>query len=159
MAKQLHRHTQGLVPAGSGRRLPVEQLHITLAYLGRQTVSQQQCVMAVADGIQQSPFSLALDHTGHFARARVVWLGMRHIPPALVRLQTELVSQLKNNCDYQPEARPFVPHVTLWRKVSTYTPPEITTLVQWAVRDFVLARSESLATGVRYTVIRSWPLA
>lgn len=137
--------------------MAVDQLHITLAYLGRQSLAQQQCAMAVASEIPVNSFSLTLNVVGHFPRARVVWLGTSHIPAELADLQVKLVNQLKVQCGYQPENRPFVPHVTLRRKVSRFTASESPGSIAWYVNRFVLARSESLTTGVRYSVIRSWP--
>lgn len=157
-ARRIHQHTRGLLPTTVGRRLAADQLHVTLAYLGQQSADQQQCAMDVADRLELVPFTLSLDHAGHFARAGVVWLGANHLPSPLVTLQTQLVSQLKTQCGYQPETRPYRPHVTLWRKVNRFVPSaRPLPPIQWRVCAFVLARSESLDTGVRYSVIRSWP--
>jgi len=147
-----------LVPNGTGRRLPPEHIHITLAFLGSVDEARQDCMIEAAAGIQGQAFRLELDEAGHFPRPQVVWVGTRHMPPVLQSLQTQLVSELMRQCGYEPEARPFVPHITLWRKVQRVSLPETVGPVSWLVSRFVLARSRTLPTGAEYSIVQEWPL-
>jgi len=159
MARAIWQATAGLVPKGVGRRLKPEHIHITLAFLGAIEADQQACVIQAAGGIQGEAFTLQLDEAGHFPRPQVVWLGSRQIPPALQTLHTKLVTQLMRQCGFAPETRPFVPHLTLWRKIKRVNLPETLGPVAWPVSRFVLARSRTLPEGADYSIVQQWPLA
>lgn len=158
-AHRIWRATANLVPKGVGRRLPAEHIHLTLAFLGTRDDADQQCLMQAADRVHAEGFDLTLEQPGHFPRPQVVWLGLTSIPPALQELQTKLVNQLTQECGYEPEARPFLPHVTLWRKVKRAALPTLSDPITWPVSHFVLARSRTLPSGAEYAVLQTWPLA
>jgi 2'-5' RNA ligase len=158
-AQAIWRAAATLVPKGVGRRLPPEHIHLTLAFLGSIEDARQDCVIQAAQDIQAEAFTLQLDEAGHFPRPQVVWVGTRQMPSALKTLQTKLVSELMRQCGFEPETRPFVPHITLWRKVRRVDLPESLDSVSWPVSRFVLARSRTLPTGAEYSIVREWPLA
>lgn len=158
-AQQIWRAAAELVPKGVGRRLPAEHIHLTLAFLGALDEAGQHCVIQAANQVHGEAFDLSLDQTGHFPRPQVVWLGASQMPPALQALYTKLVSQLTQQCGYAPEARSFVPHITLWRKVKRVSLPPLPESITWPVSRFVLARSRTLPTGAEYSILQSWPLA
>lgn len=158
-ARQIWQAAAELVPRGVGRRLPVEHLHLTLAFLGALDEDAQQCITRAADQVQAEGFNLCLDQAGHFPRPQVVWLGTSQTPPVLQALYMKLVSQLTKQCGYTPEVRPFVPHLTLWRKVKRVELPPLSTPITWPVSRFVLARSRTLPSGAEYAILQSWPLA
>ena len=157
-ARQIWQATATLVPKGVGRRLPPEQIHITLAFLGSLKPEQQTCMEAAASGVSGQAFDLLLDQPGHFPRPQVVWLGASQMPAALANMQQELVRQLTSRCQYQAEQRAFVPHITLWRKVRRVELTENMPPIVWNVQRFVLASSQTLPTGAQYSIVREWPL-
>lgn len=148
-----------LVPKGVGRRLSPEHIHLTLAFLGSIDEPQQQCIRQAAARVQSQAFSLRLDEAGHFPRPQVVWLGTSQMPLALQELQFQLVSQLIQHCGFEPESRPFLPHLTVWRKVKRLTLPDTLTPIDWPVSRFVLASSRTLPTGAEYAIVEAWPLS
>lgn len=158
-AQAIWQAASDLVPSGTGRRLPPEHIHLTLAFLGSIDDAQQDCMTRTAAGVQGQVFTLELDEAGHFPRPQVVWLGARQLPQALRALQSKLVSELMRHCGFEPETRPFVPHITLWRKVRHVRLPEAMEPVSWPVTRFVLARSRSLPGGVEYSIVQEWPLS
>lgn len=159
MAQAIWQATTNLVPRGVGRRLSPEHIHITLAFLGAIDDDRQACMTRAAAGIQGKRFTLELDEAGHFPRPQVVWLGTRHLPSALQKLQAQLVTELMRQCSFEPDSRPFVPHITLWRKVRRVTLPAAVGPVSWPVSRFVLARSRTLPSGAEYSIVQEWPLA
>lgn len=158
LANTIWQATTKLVPKGLGRRLPPHHLHLTLAFLGSISQEQQDCMVRAVEQIQSEPFTLVLDKPGHFPRPQVVWCGIQHIPDQLKILQLKLVSKLTQICDYQPESRPFLPHMTLWRKIRQCDLPKSIDLIQWKVNRFVLARSLTMPKGAEYSIVREWPL-
>jgi len=69
-----------------GRRIkpvPVENLHITLAFAGPVTAPVRDCLEAAAGEIHCAPFELEIDHVGHWPRPRILWVGPTHTPAGL----------------------------------------------------------------------------
>jgi 2'-5' RNA ligase len=101
------------------RWTPVENLHITLRFLGE--TSPAQCA-AIAQGLDKaasgrSPFSLHLRRLGAFPtlrRPNVLWLGIHGDQTALSALQAAC-EELARSLGFAPEERPFSPHLTLAR--------------------------------------------
>ena len=158
-AQAIWRAAGSLVPKGVGRRLPPEHIHLTLAFLGSIDAAHQACFRQAAERVQSTGFTLQLDEAGHFPRPQVVWLGTSQMPAALQNLQANLVSELMRQCGFEPEARPFVPHMTLWRKVRRVNLPEMLPPIIWPVSRFVLASSRTLPTGAQYSIVQEWPLS
>ncbi|HEC84726.1 MAG: RNA 2',3'-cyclic phosphodiesterase [Candidatus Parabeggiatoa sp. nov. 2] len=139
----------------SGKIVPPENWHITLAFLGEIDRQVKQCVQQVATTVQASRFSLSLDKLDYWAKPRILWLGASETPEALQGLVATLSSGLQD-CGYRPDTRPFQAHFTLMRKAArTKTLPPVTPLA-WAVEDFCLVRSILDFKGARYEVIERW---
>lgn len=141
-----------------GRVVAVDNLHITLAFLGSVDEATRCCLEEAADAIQLPPFTLELDQLGFWRRPHVVWLGAEKTPESLLDL-AELLKKAMIGCDLEPDERPFQAHMTLMRKARR--PPAAEDPVQpfsWHIRDFALVLSETLPEGVRYRVLRRWGL-
>ena len=102
------------------RRVPPANVHLTLRFLGE--ISDDQA--AAAAGALASAcagaraFSFALERLGAFPRPgspSVLWAGPAETPPALARLAGDLESALATS-GFEPEDRPFRPHLTLARR-------------------------------------------
>lgn len=154
----IRRHCKALLRHGGGRPMAVENLHITLAFLGNTTLEQRACVERAADAIRVPPFELTIDHAAHWPRPRVLWIGPSEQPQPLLDLAAAL-HEGATACGLKLDARPYRAHLTLMRKVAR--PPAqmgIRPFV-WPVDRFVLVRSKTLPEGVRYEVVREWRLA
>ncbi|HHJ14425.1 MAG TPA: RNA 2',3'-cyclic phosphodiesterase [Gammaproteobacteria bacterium] len=140
------------------RPVPACNLHLTLVFLGSQDAGRRRCLERMAAGLAGTgPMVLELDRLGCFARARVLWLGPSHPPPALGALAGRLASGAAA-CGIETEKRPFVPHVTLSRKEKNPRQGAVSEVIRWRVGSFVLAESLSARGGVRYEVRARWPL-
>ena len=142
---------------GRGRRVPPENLHMTLAFLGGIEPQRLPELEALAAGIAAEPFSLELGRFGYWARPRVIWLAPLDVPPALLELVAELQARLGEH-GFPREARPFAPHVTLARKAGGPPAAEAMAPIPWTVDRFCLFESVSDDTGVRYVPLACWPL-
>jgi 2'-5' RNA ligase len=108
------------------RHLPIEAawvkdagFHITLKFLGEidpaRVASIISCLIEVTKGYQ--PFSITLTGVGvfpHESHPRVLWVGIQDDGGYLVQLQRTLEASL-SKIGFQPEERPFTPHLTLAR--------------------------------------------
>lgn len=144
------------VDGRTGKRVARENLHITLNFLGSVTEAQRLCVEGSADRVRGTPFTLILDRLGYWRRPKVLWLSGQSPPPLL-----DLVRQLNGclpGCGLAQEDRPFQAHLTLMRKVRRAPQPIEVPPIPWGVGGFVLVRSDTRPEGVRYEVLRRWPL-
>ena len=141
-----------------GRRVPAENLHLTLAFLGPVTPDVRCCAEDVANGVAAAPFTLEFTHLGHFPRPRVIWSGCDETPETLTALVNALRQGLRG-CGIDPEVRPYRVHLTLARKASVepgFGTPHAP--IRWTVDAFHLLESKTLSSGAQYKILRSWTL-
>ena len=152
LATLIHTHVHR-----NGHAVAATNLHITLAFLGNQSLEQRDCFETAASSVSAPPFELSIDRLGHWARPRIFWAGPSGIPDALRILVAEL-NQALAVCGYQPEQRHFQPHITLARKA--LRPPEHIQIpaIVWPAQDFCLVASVSGRRGVEYRVMGRWSL-
>lgn len=139
------------------RRVPADNLHLTLAFLGSVPAATQDCLERQAGAVRVAPFTLSLDVAGYYPRPRVLWIGAGDVPGALWELAGAL-RQSQLDCGIAPDRHGFQAHVTVARKYSQGVPEHVFTPVEWPVRDFRLVESVSTENGVRYLPLQSWPL-
>jgi len=140
------------------RRIPAQNLHITLAFLGEVDPAARACAEAAAGRIAAEPFTLGIDRLGCWGRKGLLWAGPSTTPPQLEALAADLGEALASGCGFQRERRPFRAHVTLARKVPRMPERIAMAPLEWAVSRFVLVASELGPEGASYTVVGEWPL-
>ena len=154
----LHQFVQGHLPELK-QPTTKKNLHMTLAFLGQVTDTQQQALLDYATTVKplhNQTNDLVLNHLGVFTKARVLYLGLSAIPCWLTKLANELSQQAKLHGLFQEE-RPYRPHLTIARKVTE--PPSIDVPeLRIKVSSFSLYRSESTYTGVTYTPVKTFLL-
>lgn len=98
-----------------GRRVPEENLHLTLAFLGEVTDEGLEELHETLSGLRAAPVDLRFAGLGTFGddRPRALWAAVV-AEPALATLQKD-VERAVRRAGLAPEARRFVPHVTLAR--------------------------------------------
>jgi 2'-5' RNA ligase len=142
-----------LAGEGGGRPVPAANLHLTLAFLGDVAQDRIEAALGAASGIRGERFELVLDRTGAFRRAGVGWAGPSAVPAALVNLQAALDSALRA-AGFTLEDRPFVPHLTLARKIVRPVAASAIEPVAWPVERFALV--ESARDRGAYRDIGTW---
>jgi len=147
----------GRVLEGDGRRVPPENIHLTLAFLGSVNASFRQCAEQVAAAIRTGSFTLTLEQIGCWPKPGIVWVGPRDTPEPLSRLVQELNAGLVA-CGYVPEERSYAAHLTVARKSRRCNEKFPIDPLTWEVRRFCLVQSYTHAEGARYEIVRSWEL-
>jgi 2'-5' RNA ligase len=112
------------------RRVPREQLHLTLRFIGEADETMFQAIKGALSGINGVSFSLTLKGVGHFPpgrHPRVLWIGMEESEP-LRGLQQEVELALIS-VGVHPEERKFSPHITIARLRET-PPAKVASLVE-----------------------------
>ena len=149
------------------RRVPAENLHLTLAFLGMRPAEEVSVVGSLLAG-------LAAEHPpGELGTAGALWLPQRRRPGVLtvalsdevglVALHGAVVVGLAGAIGFEPEARPLLAHVTvgriargaLRRAVELDPPPALS----FRAESLTLYRSHIGAAGVRYEPSTRVPLA
>jgi RNA 2',3'-cyclic 3'-phosphodiesterase len=101
-----------------GRRVPVESLHITLCFLGEVDEAEIPAISSALDSRRLSAsITLAVGEVLWLPprRPRVCAVRLIDVGGALGALQASLSDRLSEGGWYDPERRPFLPHVTVAR--------------------------------------------
>jgi RNA 2',3'-cyclic 3'-phosphodiesterase len=114
ISKQL----QAVMPAGSVRWVAVQNIHITLKFLGEISTGQiDQLTQALSIEVTRHPiFQVSVEGLGAFPnvhRPRIIWVGIK-APPELYELQKGIDTETAR-LGYPSEEREFSPHLTLGR--------------------------------------------
>lgn len=153
----IERWRQLALPA-SDTIIPTANFHVTLCFIG-QTSQRQLCELeSAAQEINVAPFSLHFNDFGYFTKPGIAFLGCKALPPALI----ELNQQLERLCRQQGisvERRPYVPHISLFRRLTTPPPaPVLEPDFHLEAQSFTLFESIAQRGGVRYHPMFEWPL-
>ncbi len=155
------------------RWLKPEAVHVTLKFLGEVQQKKLPAIkMALGEAVMRhAPFNLELDNLGIFGGReglRVMWVG---IAGDVLRLEALVrdVNLALSVVGFEPERRPFRPHLTLGRvrdDVSTRQRAEIEVAtgkvevppVNWRTSQISLMRSRLTPDGAMYDVVATFPL-
>lgn len=140
-----------------GRRMRRDSLHLTLAFIGAATPAQRELLEAAAGGVRAAPFDLRLDRLGWWPHNRVLWAGAHETPSRQHRLFDAMRDRLAT-AGFEPDRRPWVPHVTLVRNARGDRLPDFGEPLCWTVREFSLVASRLQPSGARYAVLNRWSL-
>lgn len=101
-----------------GRAAPPANWHLTIRFLGPTKAIQKDKVLEFLDDhLVVEPFTLGFASLGAFpkpARASVLWLGVERGARELAVL-AEIAEASAQAAGFEPEERPFHPHLTLSR--------------------------------------------
>jgi 2'-5' RNA ligase len=146
------------------RRVPTEQVHLTLAFLGDRTSGQlrtiRESIERAAAGcapIILTPQALVTLPAGTAQPPRLVAM-LTDSPTPLLELQARLATRLLRD---QARSAGFLPHFTLCRFRHEAQPRPITLRVSFSpilINAIVLVRSVLMASGARHEPLESWPL-
>lgn len=155
-----------------GRWVDPANLHLTLLFLGQIDDARVPALTAALREAfaKHPPLELRLAGGGTFPprrTARVAWVGME-TPGDLLALQADVSDAAVAAVGYEPEERPFSPHVTLARcdppwprdaaeKFATAFPGTIGQ--PWTAESGVLMESKLSPKGASYRVVEALPLA
>jgi 2'-5' RNA ligase len=100
------------------RWIPSHNLHLTLKFLGDTSPANVQFLqqMLTREADSYPSFDIQIENIGSFPnsrRPRVIWVGLK-APAVLASLQREIESATAR-LGYDPEERPFSPHLTIGR--------------------------------------------
>ena len=104
-ARRMHRVTQG-------RRIPDEELHLTLAFIGAVSEERLEHLLKPPSEIFPPAFLLTLDDWGLWTRKGIGWTGPSVVPASLRRLAEKLDSWLRaEGFDRERRSTAYVWHI------------------------------------------------
>jgi 2'-5' RNA ligase len=142
------------------KTIKASNFHITLAFLGYVSLSQEQKLTEQATLHYQSltlPIAdraLTINQLGLFNKPQVAYLGFSSFPQQLLTLAESLSNQAKSIELFQ-ENRPYLPHISIFRKVKTLgqrTPFQIDITIE----SFSLYHSTSVNGQLTYLPLKTW---
>ena len=154
---RLHATANDISIEATARRVPRNNLHLTLHFIGNVYFEELACLQRQARRVSVDKFRFDIDCQGFFSKPRVAWLGCREVPAALDELQAQLGRQLRL-CGYEPEKRRYHPHVTVARKIDSAGDAEEFDPISWMVGEFALIEVQQVPRGVQYRVVETYPL-
>lgn len=144
------------------RLIAPEQIHLTLHFLGEYDLALATQALST---LKISAFELTINSLGTFQghRDTILWAGLA-ISTALTELHQTMSTRLAE-VGYQPEQRPYHPHITLARcdaRVSATVVNEFTNQrwepVTFPVQEVVLFSSQLQPSGPKYVKEASFAL-
>ena len=161
VARQLAGIAADFSQAAGGRPTRRETIHLTLAFLGDVAVERLPELQRVAGEVHGGPFELKLDRFGVWQHNRLFWAGCAAPPTALGEVAGAVKQHLLvANFAVADAKRPFVPHVTLVRKLSRLDGEvPVADVPSWRCVEFVLVRSRLSEKGSAYELLARFPLA
>lgn len=165
----LQNRLKGLAPPHTVRWTAVQNIHLTLHFLGDTLEDDLEKVEQALQTTTEmgSPFLLTLGGLGAFPnmrRPRIIWIGLWHDTEPLTNLHHHLGRSLNMAIGFTPEKRPYSPHLTIGRikqnvpsrhikqlSQSLETEQAVGKLIKFEVTDISLMKSELKPTGPIYT--------
>ena len=135
----------------------LENLHLTLAFLGPTDATRLAELEAVAASVKLVNCSLVLDQAGYWKHNRIILAGSSKVPEKLVTMVHDLREALKKN-GFRYDPKPFKPHVSLIRDAHDPGEPAKRS-IRWKVAGFSLVRAYRDEQGLLYRVVSSCPKA
>jgi 2'-5' RNA ligase len=148
-----------------------EKIHLTLKFFGNIEESRIDAIFkSIEEQIRNTqPFSLKVRGVGafpHLKNPRVIWMGLVNGKEVLASLQKQIEIQLEK-IGFQPEDRPFHPHLTLGRMRSSRGKEELVGRMEkhrdeefgdFQIERVVLFKSDLKPTGPIYTPLKEMKL-
>ena len=155
--EQIAAVSQSLSLEPGARRLPRENYHMTLAFVGDVAVSQLPVLLEVGAAQKEHAFSVTVDACEYWPKPGAIVAAARCVAVELHRLWRQLHHELAEHVGTLESER-LRPHVTLARKVSQPPVLQAMSAFDWRVRDFCLMRSDTSGIRSAYTVVDTWSL-
>ena len=144
--------------ASGGRRVPVGNYHLTLAFLGPVATERVALVEAALGRIRAPAFELTFDRVDYWPKPQILCALATELPPAAPKL-VALLWQTLVRLGFKQDVRPFKAHLTLARRVERRPTGGAMTPIAWPVDRVALVESRSTSDGPVYKPLAFWPLS
>ncbi len=156
--RALARWTRSCHAICGGRSPGSDKLHVTLAFLGEIEVERYRTLLEIGDSVRGPGFELTLDRIDYWRRNRIVCAGASRVPERLAELARCLVTRLRG-AGFRPDARDFVPHVTLLRDAKRAPDWQEMAPLTWTVSTMRLVETLRADGKLAYRQVHCWTLS
>ncbi|HKK46715.1 MAG TPA: RNA 2',3'-cyclic phosphodiesterase [Balneolaceae bacterium] len=160
-------HLSALKQPNEGMRWQDGKYHLTLKFLGDTEDGKAREVQQTLGKINVTPFTMSLDGFGYFPKRgqpKVLWVGVEENKQLF-----ELQKKIEDACSligFEPESRPFKPHITLARMngvakrdvMSFINQHKQFQIPEIPVKEFVLYESKLHSDGAIHIRVRTFLL-
>jgi 2'-5' RNA ligase len=138
-----------------GRAVPAENLHLTLEFLGAVADEQLPVLATLGAAVRLPDEAIVLDGLRYWDRAQTLAVVAGATPAGWRSAQQSLREALAGS-GFRIDARPWLPHVTLVRKLRHPPPLAPARPFEWRPAELALVASEPSPAGSRYTPLARW---
>jgi 2'-5' RNA ligase len=155
--------TRKAARACGGRPVPEQNLHATLVFLGSVAASRLPELKTLASQVARStavaPLELVFDRIEHWEKPQVL-VATAHASPDVAAggVLARSLFEAMQRAGFDPDAKPFRPHVTIARKVAKVAQLPVMHAVSWACDAFALVESRTLPEGPVYSAVETFSL-
>jgi 2'-5' RNA ligase len=163
MRQAMAHATRKAARASGGRPVPPANLHVTLAFLGSVPEERLPELAEIAQhaagsrGCGASSLELVFDHLDYWHGAQLLCASPAEAPLPMIALARTLQDLLAKR-GFTPDLKPFRPHVTVVRKVSSASRSASMHPVTWCFTELALVESRTLPEGALYSVVETFSL-
>jgi len=143
------------------RPVAVDNLHITLCFMGNISTDCTKALIAEADHLSHivpklkiAQSKITTNAIGLFKKPQVLFLDFKQFPEEFRNIANAL-SLAASNLGIHQEKRPYHPHLTIARKAKK-VPKYNDFLLTIPIHSFSLYESISTNRGVKYTPLKTW---
>lgn len=153
----IYKASREAVDGADGKAVPAANFHMTLVFLGSVSHDSLSLVKSIAASVMSGRCRVELDRYGYWKEPKVLWCGASRVLPAAAMLAANLRERLAA-AGFNPDPHPFVPHVTLARKVRHPGTLGGFGPVRWEADSFALMSSVTGAHGSEYSPLATYAL-
>jgi len=148
---------QALLPDGRFRPVPPDNLHVTLAFLGHRPRRDVEPVAAELEAAARAAPPVRLSAHGYRETRSVGMLVLDDAGGAAAALAVDLHARLERLGVYEPERRPWLPHVTVVRfRERPRLQPSLPELGQVVPSGAAVYHSVLRPTGAQYVALQEF---
>ena len=142
-----------------GRIVPLEHMHLTLAFLGSRPREEVDAFARELGAAAAAAGPIRLEPARYRVTRSVGMLVLEDFGGAASALAGDLHERLRRLGVYEPERRPWLPHVTVlrFRRPPRLSPP-VPALGAFGPSDAALYHSVLRSTGAQYEALESFAL-
>jgi RNA 2',3'-cyclic 3'-phosphodiesterase len=154
-----------LVTRLNAQRVPAENLHATVCFIGAVPEEKLESLRTAAAGVRAASLTLLFEALEYWRKPGILCAtASETAATAPAQLLAERLMQGTTAAGFAPDVKPFRPHLTLARKLAAARAAEcewpLVLALPVAVHcdRFVLMQSQRGESGSVYTVVGEWPL-
>ena len=154
-------HWRDKMFAPSSGKIPSQNFHITLSFLGALSPSQLDRLCSETDELLTRKVFCAsninIDQYAYWPKPGIAWIGPSTWPKQVDLIQQQL-AQLAKRLHLRQSKQSFQPHISLFRSKMPPSAPLLQPAFSIPCDTIVLYESIQKRVGTEYHEIESWPL-